>query len=264
VLLKNKTETQLQFIGTSSGITSKDRFHSSFIISSRDRVILIDAGDSVCKAILNAGYEFTDITDIILTHFHADHVSGIAPLLTQMKIAGREISLKIYTPEILENNLQFYLEMTYLFEENFGYPFEIIPITDKEYNKIGTNFNFSIIQNSHVSPKNLARAKNEIPFYSGSLYFTVGNAEIFYTSDIGSNNDLKLYGAKKPGIFISECAHVELQDVLDEWIISGAEKLFLTHYDEDTLPIIEHFIDTAGKKYHGKIIMAVDQLIIPL
>lgn len=64
------------------------------LIKKDDRLILIDTGlgrkqnekfykykfisgdDSLAKGLLELGYNFTDITDVILTHLHDDHVGG--------------------------------------------------------------------------------------------------------------------------------------------------------------------------------------------
>ena len=47
---------QLTFIGTGSGRTSIDRFHSSLLFTVNDKNILIDAGDSISRAMLKQKY----------------------------------------------------------------------------------------------------------------------------------------------------------------------------------------------------------------
>jgi len=42
---------QLTFIGTGSGRTSLDRFHSSLLFTTSDKNVLIDAGDSISRAL---------------------------------------------------------------------------------------------------------------------------------------------------------------------------------------------------------------------
>ena len=43
-----------------------------------------------------AGVDPNKITDIILTHFHPDHVSGFAPLLMSLWLIGRKQPLNVY------------------------------------------------------------------------------------------------------------------------------------------------------------------------
>ncbi|GJQ61600.1 MAG: hypothetical protein SCALA702_06530 [Melioribacteraceae bacterium] len=248
--MKNPTDVKIKFIGTSSGVTSADRFHSSFVIESGESKILIDAGDSVCKALLNSGYKFTDITDIIFTHFHADHVSGIAPLLTQMKIIGRTEPLRIFCPAGLIASLEYYLEMTNLFAENFGYQFSIIPMNERETLSIGNGISTHFIKNTHIQPKALTNRKYDIPFLSGSLLIRTDAGNIFYTSDVCDASDLQLFGNNQIDLFISETAHVSLDDIVEAWLKSGAKKLILTHYEDEQYDTLKQFTSTsypAGK-----------------
>lgn len=243
--MKNPTDLKIKFIGTSSGVTSPERFHSSFVIESGNSKILIDTGDSVCKALLKSGCIFTDITDIIFTHFHADHVGGIASLLTQMKIIGRTEPLRIFCPAGLIASLEYYLEMTNLFAENFGYEFFIIPMKDSESVSISSGISTEFIKNTHIQPKELTHRKYSIPFISGSLLIRTDAGNIFYTSDVGDSSDLHLFGDNKIDLFISETAHVPLDDIVEAWLKSGAAKLVLTHYEDEQYDTLKQFTSTS-------------------
>ena len=71
--------------------------------------------DCVSNPILRlekAGIDLDHITDIILTHFHPDHVSGVPLLLLDMWLAGRREPLAVhgldYTLDRLEDLMGFY------------------------------------------------------------------------------------------------------------------------------------------------------------
>jgi ribonuclease Z len=62
----------------------------------RQQTILIDCSNNAFVRLEQAGIHYGDISDIILTHFHPDHVSGLPSLLLDMWLMGRKTPLKIY------------------------------------------------------------------------------------------------------------------------------------------------------------------------
>jgi len=83
------------FPGTGSGFVSLKRNHASLILK-ESKNILIDAGDGIVRALLFSNINPLDIDIIIISHFHPDHFSGLASLITQMKLGGRKRELQIF------------------------------------------------------------------------------------------------------------------------------------------------------------------------
>ena len=55
----------------------------SFVIAGPGGVVLVDtcapgSGEEIGKALMRVGAEWSDVTDIVLTHHHLDHVGGLA------------------------------------------------------------------------------------------------------------------------------------------------------------------------------------------
>lgn len=61
-----------------------------------ERKVLIDCGSNPVVRLELAGVEVNAVTDIILTHFHPDHVAGLPLLLMNMWLMGRRHPLNIY------------------------------------------------------------------------------------------------------------------------------------------------------------------------
>jgi len=59
-------------------------------------MLLIDSASNPILRLEEAGLDFNDLTDIIITHFHPDHVSGLPLLLMDMWLMGRQKPLNIY------------------------------------------------------------------------------------------------------------------------------------------------------------------------
>lgn len=83
-------------LGTSNAIPDLDHENTHMAIVGNDGVVLIDCVGSPKVRLEKAGIQLTSISDLILTHFHPDHVSGVPLLLMNMWLSGREDPLRIY------------------------------------------------------------------------------------------------------------------------------------------------------------------------
>lgn len=102
----------LTFLGTSSAVPDEGHENSHMIVTGDEQTILIDSvGNSILR-LKEVGIDHNDLTDLILTHFHPDHVSGVPSLLMNMWLLGRRHELNIYglryTLERLEKLMEFY------------------------------------------------------------------------------------------------------------------------------------------------------------
>ena len=82
-----------------------DRALTSLYIRYDGRAILIDCGEDTQMAIRAAGLHFKPIEAILITHLHADHISGLPGLLLTMGNEGRTEALTMYGPEGLERTV---------------------------------------------------------------------------------------------------------------------------------------------------------------
>lgn len=92
----------ITFLGTVSGIPSKERNHPAIVLEyfgRRKHTFLFDCGESTQKQLMRAGISFMDIEAIFITHWHADHFAGLLPLIATMNLEKRKRKLKIFGPE---------------------------------------------------------------------------------------------------------------------------------------------------------------------
>jgi ribonuclease Z len=93
---------EVTFLGTVSGIPTRDRNHSAIILeyqSEQKDTLLFDCGEGTQRQLLTAGISFMDINKIFITHWHADHFAGLIPLIQTMNLEKRQKELKIFGPE---------------------------------------------------------------------------------------------------------------------------------------------------------------------
>ena len=88
----------LCILGTGGSIPMPDRALSSLYIRHAGRGILVDCGEGTQIQIMKLGWGFRCIDTVLLTHYHADHCSGLPGFLLAQAKAGREEPLDIYGP----------------------------------------------------------------------------------------------------------------------------------------------------------------------
>ena len=103
---------KLIFLGTSNAIPDKDHENSHMVLVGEKRVVLIDCPSSPILRLEQVGVDFNCLTDLVLTHFHPDHVSGVPQLLMNMWLMGRHKPLSVYglhhTLDRIEDLMGFY------------------------------------------------------------------------------------------------------------------------------------------------------------
>jgi len=99
-------------LGSSNAIPDEMHENTHLALHSPGRLILIDCVSNPLQRLRQAHLDHQDLTDLILTHFHPDHVSGVPMLLMTMWLLGRRRPLNIYglhhTLDRIEDLMGFY------------------------------------------------------------------------------------------------------------------------------------------------------------
>ena len=89
-------------LGTGGMMPLPNRALTSLYVRCEGRALLIDCGEGTQTEIRRASLRFKPIEAILITHFHADHISGLPGLLLTLGNEGRTEELHIYGPAGLE------------------------------------------------------------------------------------------------------------------------------------------------------------------
>jgi ribonuclease BN (tRNA processing enzyme) len=68
---------QLIILGTSNAIPSLGHENTHLVLVTPQRKVMIDCGANPILSLQQAGVDVNEITDIILTHMHPDHVGSL-------------------------------------------------------------------------------------------------------------------------------------------------------------------------------------------
>ena len=87
---------QVIILGSSNAVADADHENSHLLIVGHERTVLVDCPSNPILRFERAGVDFNAVTDLVITHFHPDHVSGVPLFLMDMWLLGRSRPLAIY------------------------------------------------------------------------------------------------------------------------------------------------------------------------
>lgn len=88
---------RLVILGSAAAVNDAHHDYTHFLLQGeQDLPILVDAGSNPLGKIKDLGLDDESLQDIILTHFHSDHVAGIPNMMMHMWLLGRKAPLRIY------------------------------------------------------------------------------------------------------------------------------------------------------------------------
>ena len=115
-------------LGTGGMMPLPGRHLTSLMVRCGGESILIDCGEGTQVALRSRGWSSHDISTILLTHFHADHISGLPGLLLTMGNAERKEPVRIIGPKGVGR----VIDAVRVMAPGLPFPIETQEITEKE------------------------------------------------------------------------------------------------------------------------------------
>lgn len=97
---------EILFLGTGCMQPTKERNHSGILLKYKSERILFDCGEGMQRQMRIAGVKPAKITKLLISHWHGDHVFGIAGLMSTMGADQFAKKLSIYGPKGTKKYLQ--------------------------------------------------------------------------------------------------------------------------------------------------------------
>ncbi len=86
------------FLGTGTGLPSRERAPSALLVHAAGASLLFDSGAGTIARLLGQGVEPQELDYLYYTHVHSDHSADLIPLLQAMDLAGRTRELHLTAP----------------------------------------------------------------------------------------------------------------------------------------------------------------------
>ncbi|PJF43828.1 MAG: MBL fold metallo-hydrolase [Phototrophicales bacterium] len=87
---------RLIVLGSAAAVSDTEHDNTHFVLQGERSVVLVDCGSNPMVKLRRFGIDHNQVTDMILTHFHPDHVYGVPMLLMHLWLLGRRIPLRVH------------------------------------------------------------------------------------------------------------------------------------------------------------------------
>jgi ribonuclease Z len=245
-------------LGSSNAVPSKDHENTHLVIIGNERTILVDCVSNPVVRLEQAGVDFNDLTDIVITHFHPDHVSGVPLLLMDMWLMGRTKPLNIYglhyTLDRLEGLMGFYGWAEW--PNFFSVGFFRLPESELAFVMDCSEFKVFSSPVHHMIPTIGLRIECKVP--SKILAYSCDTEPCEQTVHLADGADILIHEAA--GAVYGHSSAEQAGEIATQ---AEVGKLYLIHYPTGRFAN-GNLVEEAAKTYRGEIILATDFMTIDL
>ncbi|WP_337860004.1 ribonuclease Z [Ferroplasma sp.] len=139
---------RITFLGTGGSMPKPGRGLPAVAIQVDDMLNLFDCGEGTQKQFMKSGVSFMSISNIFISHFHADHFLGLPGLLNSLSFLGRTEDLNIFGPVGAVNFIRGAMHLGYGKISYNVNVYETRPGTSYDFGK----FTVKTLANNHTVP----------------------------------------------------------------------------------------------------------------
>ncbi len=226
---KAKLLMKLVVLGSGTSVPHPQRASSGFWLETAGGSLLLDASAPAVHRVAQEQLDWVNLDAIWISHFHLDHVGGLAPLLFGTKYApqtqARRKLLTIYGPRGLKKLLEAFDHANDYGLLKQPFPVEVREVAPRETFNIFPELRAETFSTPHTSDSLALRLEEQ------------GGASLVYTSDTGYTDALADF-ARGVDLFLMECSfphskpvesHLELQDAMQLAEHATPRRVMLAH-----------------------------------
>lgn len=253
---------RLYVLGSGTTVPHPRRASSGYWLETSSGTVLLDCSASIASRMAVNGLDWPNLDAIWISHFHLDHVGGLAPLLAGTKhaaeTANRAKPLRIFGPVGLNRLIDsFSLANDYrLLEQPF--PVEVVEVLALEPFEIVTGVEATAVKTPHTPE-------------SHALHIRDGEKTLAYSADTAPDDTLATFG-NRVDLFILECSffrnkpvekHLELVEAMHIIRKAKPRRAMLTHFYPEW-DNVEFSKEVAAYSPPCEVTQAEDGLVIDL
>lgn len=242
---------KLIVLGTSDAVPDEQHDNTHMLLIGEERRVLIDCASNPVMRLRKIGVDPNSITDLIMAHFHPDHVSGVPLLLMNMWLLGRQHLINLYG---LEHTVRLMEQFLDAFEWGrwLEFPVEIKRLRSNKMTSVLEAEDFHIFSYpvKHFVPTIGLRI--EFPHSGKVLAYTSDTAPTANVAWLAHGADVLLHEAA--GATEGHSSAAQAGEIAQK---AEAKALFLIHYptgDFDSKSLVKE----AQKTYDGPVELAED------
>lgn len=245
-------------LGTSNAIPVPEHENTHMAIVGNDGVVLVDCVGSPKVRLEKAGIKLSDISDIILTHFHPDHVSGVPLLLMNMWLSGREDPLRIYGLHHCLERVEDVMSLYHWDKWPKFFPVAFHRLPEREFIRVLEKDGLRVVASPvrHLVPTIGLRLEN--PDADRTIVYSCDTEPCPSVVRLAAGADILIHEATGAGMGHSSAS--QAGSVARE---SSVGELILIHYPNEDLDS-EKLLEQANETFKGDVQLAYDFMEIDL
>ncbi len=236
---------RVTFLGSGSAMPTGERFQTGILVQEGGRTLLVDCGSGVLHRLQQSGVGYENVSTVLLTHHHLDHVADLLPLMKARWLAGEE-HLEIVGPQGTKSLLDDLLEVHEYMQGKLD--LQVREVVPGEFSVAG--FDVSAYETRHSLPC--------LAYRFGDLFTFSGDSEAF----AGLANF-----AEGSAILAHDCSFPDDVDVSNHPTpetlgkeLAGREigRVYLTHLYPHTDGRHDEMLESIAAHYDGDVRFAED------
>ncbi|MCE1252745.1 MAG: MBL fold metallo-hydrolase [Anaerolineae bacterium] len=247
---------QVIILGSANAIPDDLQDNTHMLVKSDTRCILVDAANNPVPRLIKVGIGHDEVSDLILTHFHPDHVSGVPQLLMGWWLLGRRRTLDVYG---LPHTLQRVKAMLDLYElltwpDFFEVRFHEIPELENQL----------VLEDESMRVLS-SPVKHLIPTLGIRVEFIKDKRSFAYSCDtepcqavVDLAKDVDILVHEATGQTVGHTSAAQAGEVAQQ---AQAKALFLIHYSIASQPV-EQLMGDAHSTFQGAVHLARDLMTL--
>jgi ribonuclease Z len=245
---------RITILGSANAVAKPGQDNTHLLIESNEKKVMVDCGDNPVAKLSAAGSSILSVTDLVLPHFHADHVGSLPLLIMDMWLEKRSYPLVIHGLRVTLDKARQMLELFNWGEWQGMFPvmFNEIPEEGAENLIVGQGMHLSVLPVLHLVPTIGIRVR-----------FSDGRVVAYSCDTEPCPNVIQL--AKGADVLLQEAAglakgHTSPGQAGEIATRAGVKKLVLIHYDNRVAE--EDLLTAARNPFKGEVALAKDLMVV--